>query len=90
MCVIFDVFYFFEFKIEENVSENVVKEVGNDYEWILLVEIEGFFCKCVLFEFIKVMVLKMDIVNVLVVFVLVKILKFMLEEVVDLELLWIV
>lgn len=54
---------------------------------MLLVEIENFFCKCVLFEFNKVMVLKMDIVNFLVVFVLVKILKFMLEEVVEVELL---
>jgi U3 small nucleolar RNA-associated protein 20 len=86
VCATLDAFHFFESTTEESVNEDAEIEANNELTRKLPAGIEGLLRKRVLPEFTKVMVSKMDIVNASVALALVKILKLMPEEVVEVEL----
>lgn len=86
VCATLDAFHFFESETEENISENAANEADGNCTRTLPGKIEGLLRKRVLPEFTKVMVSNMDIVNASVALALVKILKLMPEEVIELEL----
>ena len=89
VCSTLDVFHFFESTIEDRGSEDAEdaeNEVNNELTRKLPAEIEALLLKRVLPEFTKMMVSKMDIVNASVALALVKILKLMPDEVVEIEL----
>jgi U3 small nucleolar RNA-associated protein 20 len=86
VCATLDAFHFSESTTEESVNEDAEIEANNELARKLPAGIEGLLRKRVLPEFTKVMVSKMDIVNASVALALVKILKLMPEEVVEVEL----
>lgn len=86
VCATLDAFHFFESTTDESISEDAGDKTNNEITRKLPAEIEGLLRKRVLPEFTKVMVSKMDIVNASVALALVKILKLMAEEVIELEL----
>ncbi|KAG0630923.1 hypothetical protein M758_1G214100 [Ceratodon purpureus] len=86
VCATLDAFHFFESTSEESFSEDAEIETNNALTRKLPAGIEGLLRKRVLPEFTKVMVSNMDIVNASVALALVKILKLMPEEVVEVEL----
>lgn len=86
VCSTLDAFHFFESRAEDSMCEDTRDDANNGTTQALPVEIENLLRKRVLPEFNKVMVSKMDIVNSSVALALVKILKLMPEEVVEVEL----